>query len=103
MRPGPYWASVLASPALSGHHKKSPSSEGPFFYVGFFTVKFFSSIFLCRKVKKRASDRHRRPVLTSETTKRKTSDILKMMSDTFSLIADSIILLFDEIHANAYA
>ena len=34
--------------------------------------------------KKRASDRHRRPVLTSETTKRKSSNI-------FSLLADSAI------------
>jgi hypothetical protein len=38
-------------------------------------------------MKKRASDRHRRPVLTSETTKRNSSKY-------FSLIADCLITLF---------
>jgi hypothetical protein len=56
--------------------KKIKAPGGPRLFIGFFTVK----IFFLRHSKKRASDRHRRPVLTSETTKRK-------MSNIFSLIA----------------
>jgi hypothetical protein len=64
--------------------------EPPLFF-GFFTVKFFSHLpvsipngpanlmgqrpVLGVGTNKRASDRHRRPVLTSETTKRKNSNI----------------------------
>jgi hypothetical protein len=55
-------------------------------FFGFFTVKSFElfttgkpvgepSEDLPGKSLKRASDRHRRPVLTSETTKRKSSNI----------------------------
>jgi hypothetical protein len=52
-------------------------------FFGFFTVKYFSPSSRASpgadsqsaEDKKRASDRHRRPVLTSETTKRKSSNI----------------------------
>jgi hypothetical protein len=68
-----FWGALLRAPPK----KKIKAPGGPGLFIGFFTAKFF---FCGDFLKKRASDRHRRPVLTSETTKRK-------MSNIFSLIA----------------
>jgi len=66
------------------NEKKRLARHAASFFFGFFTVKSFE-LFTTGKPSrgtegpgknlKRASDRHRRPVLTSETTKRKNSNI----------------------------
>ncbi len=65
-------------PAINMNEKEAALCKSPPLFYWFFHSEIFSLSLL---QKKRASDRHRRPVLTSETTKRKTSNI-------FSLIAN---------------
>lgn len=58
---------------------KAPGGSGAFYWF-FHSENYFLSAPEGMRRKKRASDRHRRPVLTSETTKRKISNIFSLIS-----------------------